>query len=69
VTHLILSLYFPGAIDAQLDRVPMLVITGLKELGKISHSDFQDIDQTSLFRSAGLPYSVTIASPHQVFFE
>lgn len=25
-----------------------------------------DIDQTSLFRAAGLPYSVTIASSHQV---
>lgn len=55
-----------GAIDAQLDRVPMLVLTGLKDLGKLAHSDFQDIDQTSLFKAAGLPYSVTIASPHQV---
>jgi len=38
----------------------------MKDLGKIGHSDFQDIDQTSLFRAAGLPYSVTIASSHQV---
>ena len=30
-----------GAIDAQLDRVPMLVLTGMKDLGKIGHSDFQ----------------------------
>lgn len=75
VPHMTLSRYcsgpgashlVSGAIDAQLDRVPMLVLTGMKDLGKIGNSDFQDIDQTSLFRAAGLPYSVTIANPNQV---
>ena len=55
-----------GLIDANMDRVPMLVLTGMKNSAKLGYSDFQDIDQASIFRAAGISFSENITSPKQV---
>jgi len=60
-THLL-----SGLIDADQDRVPLLCLTGMKSLGKTRHSDFQDIDQTSVFRMAGLALSEEVAHIDQL---
>ena len=40
-----------GVMDAQLDRVPLLALTGLIPTPRHGHWEFQDIDQTGLFRT------------------
>jgi thiamine pyrophosphate-dependent acetolactate synthase large subunit-like protein len=55
-----------GLIDADQDRVPLLCLTGMKSLGKTRHSDFQDIDQSSIFRMAGLAFSETVSHIDQL---
>lgn len=55
-----------GLIDADQDRCPVLCITGMKDLGHTRHADFQDIDQASIFRMAGLALSETVASIGQL---
>ena len=55
-----------GLIDGDQDRVPLLCITGMKSLGKTRHSDFQDIDQSSIFRMAGLALSETVSHIDQL---
>lgn len=37
-----------GLIDAQLDRVPMLALTGMVPTFNQGHSEFQDINQAQL---------------------
>jgi len=49
-----------GLVDADQDRVPLICITGLKNAGSIRHADFQDIDQGSIFRMAGLGLSESV---------
>jgi len=55
-----------GLLDAQLDRVPMIAITGTKPRMDAAHSEFQDIDQSRLFAAGGLAYSVTVSDPLQL---
>ena len=55
-----------GLLDAQLDKVPMIAITGTKPRADTAHSEFQDIDQSRLFAAGGLAYSVTVADPLQL---
>ena len=55
-----------GLIDADQDRVPLLCLTGMKALGNTRHSDFQDIDQSSIFRMAGLCLSETVSDIDQL---
>ena len=55
-----------GLLDAQLDRVPLIAITGAKPRGDAAHSEFQDIDQARLFAAGGLAYSVTVVDPLQL---
>lgn len=43
-----------GLVDADQDRVPLLCITGMKSSDHVRYADFQDIDQASIFRMAGL---------------
>ena len=54
-----------GVVDAHLDRVPMLALTGLVPTASQGHWEFQDIDQTSLFGSI-LPRSASCVHPTQV---
>jgi thiamine pyrophosphate-dependent acetolactate synthase large subunit-like protein len=55
-----------GIIDADQDRVPLLCLTGMKSLGKTRHSNFQDIDQSSIFRMAGLALSEMVSHIDQL---
>lgn len=55
-----------GIVDADQDRVPMIVLTGLKNSGNLRYADFQDIDQASVFRAAGLPFSENVANVAQL---
>lgn len=50
-----------GIVDAQLDRAPLLALTGVVARDQQRHWDFQDVDQTSLY-NAVLSQSVTCAS-------
>jgi thiamine pyrophosphate-dependent acetolactate synthase large subunit-like protein len=54
-----------GVVDAHMDRVPMLALTGLVPTASQGHWDFQDIDQTSFFGSI-LPRSASCIHPNQV---
>lgn len=55
-----------GLLDAHLDRVPLIAITGTKPRSDLAHSEFQDIDQSRLFAAGGLSYSVTVSDPLQL---
>lgn len=59
-----------GAIDAQLDRVPMLVLTGMKDLAKIGHSDFQGMATfpPPEFSPLSLTLSPSTPTPHPLLF-
>lgn len=54
-----------GIVEAQLDRAPVLALTGVVARDQQGHWDFQDVDQTSLY-NALLPQSVTCASSQQL---
>ncbi|WP_366657905.1 thiamine pyrophosphate-binding protein [Fodinicurvata sp. EGI_FJ10296] len=54
-----------GVVEAQLDRAPLLALTGVVSRDQQGHWDFQDVDQTSLY-NAILPRSVTCASSSQL---
>jgi pyruvate oxidase len=53
-----------GVMDAHVDKVPFLALTGMVPTSQQGHWDFQDVDQTSMFHSL-LPFSVTCNSPLQ----
>lgn len=55
-----------GLIEALLDRVPLLAITGLKPTAVMGYSEFQDVNQSRLFAGAGLEWSKDAASPDAV---
>lgn len=55
-----------GLLDAQLDRVPVIAITGTKPRADAAHSEFQDIDQSRLFAAGGLAFSVTVSDKLQL---
>lgn len=54
-----------GVTDAHVDRVPMLALTGLVPTASQRHSEFQDLDQTSLFGSI-LSRSASCVHPGQL---
>jgi pyruvate oxidase len=54
-----------GVADANLDRAPLLALTGLVARSQQGHWDFQDVDQTSLY-GAILAQSLTCSSASQV---
>lgn len=53
-----------GVIDAHMDRVPMLALTGLVSTASLGHWEFQDVNQTRLF-GALLPRSAECVHPDQ----
>ena len=55
-----------GIIEAVQDRVPMLCITGLKKNCQLGYTDFQDINQTEIFRAAGCVMSHSVSHPDQM---
>ena len=46
-----------GLMEAILDEVSVLAITGLKSTTLMGHFEFQDVNQSQLFVGAGLPWS------------
>lgn len=53
-----------GVMDAHLDKVPFLALTGMVPTNQQGHWDFQDVDQTSMYHSL-LPFSATCSNPMQ----
>jgi pyruvate oxidase len=53
-----------GVADANLDRAPLLALTGLVARSQQGHWDFQDVDQTSLY-GAIIARSLTCSSASQ----
>ncbi len=54
-----------GVVDADLDRVPLLVITGLVPTAQVGHSEFQDVHQSRVFGSV-LAHSANSIHPGQL---
>ena len=54
-----------GVADANLDRAPLLALTGLVARSQQGHWDFQDVDQTRFYGSI-LAQSLTCSSSSQV---
>ena len=54
-----------GVFDADLDRVPLLAITGLVPTAQVGHWEFQDIHQSRIFGSV-LAHSADCIHPGQV---
>eukprot|EP00523_Entomoneis_sp_CCMP467_P007827 CAMPEP_0168742318 /NCGR_PEP_ID=MMETSP0724-20121128/12973_1 /TAXON_ID=265536 /ORGANISM="Amphiprora sp., Strain CCMP467" /LENGTH=655 /DNA_ID=CAMNT_0008789861 /DNA_START=77 /DNA_END=2044 /DNA_ORIENTATION=+ len=52
-----------GLMEANLDQVPVLCLTGLKPRQGMHFSEFQDVDQSRLFAAAGCELSADVASP------
>ena len=55
----------PGVVDADLDRVPLLLLTGLVPTAQVGHWEFQDVDQAHLFGSV-LASSANCIHPGQL---
>ena len=54
-----------GVVDADLDRVPLLVITGLVPTAQVGHWEFQDVHQSRVFGSV-LAHSANCIHPGQL---
>mmetsp|Transcript_67957 Transcript_67957/g.189829 ORF Transcript_67957/g.189829 Transcript_67957/m.189829 type:complete len:748 (+) Transcript_67957:66-2309(+) len=52
-----------GLLEADLDQLPLLALTGLKPREGLGYSEFQDVDQSRLFAGGGISHSVNVASP------
>ena len=55
-----------GLMEAVLDRVSLLAITGMKPTAVIGYSEFQDVNQSRLFAGAGVEWSKDAASADAV---
>jgi thiamine pyrophosphate-dependent acetolactate synthase large subunit-like protein len=55
-----------GLLEATLDRVSLLAITGMKPTAVIGFSEFQDVNQSRLFAGAGVEWSKDATSVHSV---
>jgi thiamine pyrophosphate-dependent acetolactate synthase large subunit-like protein len=51
-----------GLMEACMDEVPLLAITGMKPRAQLGYAEFQDIDQSKLFSGAGLEFSKSASS-------
>jgi len=51
-----------GLMEALLDNIAVLAITGLKPTAQLGYSEFQDVDQSRLFAGAGIEWSKNAAS-------
>jgi thiamine pyrophosphate-dependent acetolactate synthase large subunit-like protein len=54
-----------GVMDAHLDKVPLLALTGMVPTAQQGHWEFQDINQTSLYNTL-LPFSASCINPFQM---
>jgi len=51
-----------GLMEALMDSVPLLAITGMKPRVQLGYAEFQDIDQSKLFAGAGIEWSKSVSS-------
>lgn len=56
-----------GLACAVKDGLRVLCLTGLKPAAKIGHADFQDVDQSVIFRAAGVNFSMDVPSSGAAF--
>jgi len=55
-----------GLMEASMDKLSLLAITGMKPTAQLGYSEFQDVNQSRLFAGAGLEWSKDAASPDAV---
>ncbi len=55
-----------GLMEAAMDKVSVLAITGMKPTAQLGYAEFQDVNQSRLFAGAGMEWSKDAASPHAV---
>lgn len=55
-----------GLMEALLDQVSLLAITGMKPTAQLGYAEFQDVNQSRLFAGAGIEWSKDAASPDAV---
>ena len=55
-----------GLMEALLDRVSLLAITGMKPTAQLGYAEFQDVNQARLFAGAGIEWSKDVSSPDGV---
>jgi thiamine pyrophosphate-dependent acetolactate synthase large subunit-like protein len=55
-----------GLMEASMDKVSLLAITGMKPTAQLGYSEFQDVNQSRLFAGAGIEWSKDAASPDAV---
>ena len=55
-----------GLLEAVMDSVPLLAITGLKPTAQIGYSEFQDVNQSRLFAAGGIEWSKDARSSEAV---
>jgi len=53
-------------MEALLDQVALLAITGMKPTAQLGYAEFQDVNQSRLFAGAGIEWSKDAASPDAV---
>lgn len=51
-----------GLMEAQMDKVALLAITGMKPTAQLGYAEFQDVCQSRLFSGAGIEWSKDAAS-------
>ena len=57
-----------GLLEAVMDRIPLLAITGMKPTSQIGYAEFQDVNQSRLFAGGGVEWSKDVSSPHSVSY-
>lgn len=55
-----------GLMEALLDQVSLLAITGMKPTAQLGYAEFQDVNQSRIFSGAGIEFSKDVASPDAV---
>lgn len=51
-----------GLLEAVMDRVPLLAITGMKPTAQLGYAEFQDLNQSRLFAGGGIDWSKSVSS-------
>ena len=55
-----------GLLEATMDRVPLLAITGMKPTAQLGYAEFQDLNQSRLFAGGGIDWSKDVSSANAV---
>lgn len=55
-----------GLLEATMDRVPLLALTGMKPTAQLGYAEFQDVNQSRLFAGGGIEWSKDVSSHYSV---